>query len=119
MIIGLSDEKWEQNGKPTILRKVFTSGREPIIITSTLPNEKVQALCMQLDELQAANQELESQLGIENSNEAKLRIDAHIREMHDYNETKDVAQSLLGILAVQMQTTTKDLYSKYDLDLDD
>ncbi|CAN0390402.1 unnamed protein product [Lampetra fluviatilis] len=46
-------------------------------------------------------------------------LDVHIRKLHDYNELKDAAQSLLGQLAVLRGITTRDLYGNYGLDVED
>ena len=39
--------------------------------------------------------------------------------LHEYNERKDVALHLLGILARRQQVTVKSLYSQFGLDLSD
>ncbi len=42
-----------------------------------------------------------------------------IQRMHQYNEIKDLCLDIMGKLAIVKQTTIKDLYPDYDLDLDD
>lgn len=46
-------------------------------------------------------------------------LNSHIQKLHDYNEIKDIGQMILGRIAVQKGTTTKDLYEKYSLNMDD
>lgn len=56
---------------------------------------------------------------IEDNQEIESEIQRHIKLLHKYNETKDLGQMLLGKLAAIEQTTTKNLYERYDLQLDD
>jgi len=51
--------------------------------------------------------------------ERKKRVDARIKVLHDYNEIKDVVQGLMGQLAQLEGLTTKDMYVRFDLDLED
>lgn len=48
-----------------------------------------------------------------------IELEEHISLLHEYNDVKDVAQMLLGKLAVTRGVTTKDLYPDFDLDLND
>lgn len=43
----------------------------------------------------------------------------HIDKLHAYNEIKDLAQALIGRLAVIEGCTTKELYPRFDLNLED
>ena len=43
----------------------------------------------------------------------------HIKQLHSYNETKDLGQMLLGRLATLEGVTTKQLYEQYGLEVDD
>ena len=51
--------------------------------------------------------------------ERKGRVDRHIRALHGYNEMKDVAQMLMGKLAEMEGGLTRQLYPRFNLDLDD
>uniref|UniRef100_A0A8C2YJ09 DNA repair protein SWI5 homolog n=2 Tax=Chinchilla lanigera TaxID=34839 RepID=A0A8C2YJ09_CHILA len=46
-------------------------------------------------------------------------LEAHISQLHEYNDIKDVGQMLLGKLAVIRGVTTKELYPEFDLDVND
>uniref|UniRef100_A0A665WV46 DNA repair protein SWI5 homolog n=1 Tax=Echeneis naucrates TaxID=173247 RepID=A0A665WV46_ECHNA len=46
-------------------------------------------------------------------------LEHHIDKLHEYNDIKDIGQSLLGRIAALRGTTTRDLYSHFGLDLDD
>ncbi|KAI8900270.1 Swi5-domain-containing protein [Globomyces pollinis-pini] len=43
----------------------------------------------------------------------------HIKLLHQYNEIKDIGQMLLGLCAEREGTTTKDMYTKFNLDMSD
>ncbi|KAM8743310.1 DNA repair protein SWI5 homolog [Acanthopagrus latus] len=46
-------------------------------------------------------------------------LEHHIDMLHEYNDIKDIGQSLLGRIAALRGTTTRDLYSHFGLELDD
>uniref|UniRef100_A0A672J041 DNA repair protein SWI5 homolog n=1 Tax=Salarias fasciatus TaxID=181472 RepID=A0A672J041_SALFA len=46
-------------------------------------------------------------------------LDHHIDMLHEYNDIKDIGQTLLGRIAALRGTTTRDLYTHFGLDLDD
>ncbi|XP_062063442.1 DNA repair protein SWI5 homolog [Lepus europaeus] len=46
-------------------------------------------------------------------------LEDHITQLHEYNDIKDVAQMLLGKLAVIRGVTTKELYPEFGLDMND
>eukprot|EP00055_Hartaetosiga_balthica_P013922 m.73783 g.73783 ORF g.73783 m.73783 type:complete len:212 (+) comp8428_c0_seq3:126-761(+) len=46
-------------------------------------------------------------------------LDTLIHKLHVYNDLKDVAQTVLGVLARDKGITTKEMYSNYDLNLED
>ncbi|CAK8694470.1 unnamed protein product [Clavelina lepadiformis] len=58
-----------------------------------------------------------AELHAEGLKETDLQL--YIEKLHEYNEVKDVAQMVIGRLAVQLQTTTRSLYKQFDLELND
>jgi len=77
----------------------------------TLANEVVQMhqKCQQLD------QEIEELRKSYDEEELPMYVD----KLHQYNEIKDIAQMLIGKIAEFERTTTKRLYERFGLDLDD
>lgn len=65
------------------------------------------------DQLRAVDAELKS------LTRTKSRVDHHIRVLHEYNEIKDVVQALMGKCAELEGRTTRDMYDKFGLQLDD
>lgn len=49
----------------------------------------------------------------------KEAIKNMIKDLHEYNEIKDLAQILIGKIAQLEGTTTRGLYPKFGLELDD
>ena len=49
----------------------------------------------------------------------KQHVDHHIDVLHRYNEIKDVVQALMGKCAEIEGKTTKDMYEKFGLELQD
>lgn len=58
-------------------------------------------------------------ISIKNIEEEKARVKQIMDQLHRYNQAKDVAQSLLGRLATMQGCTTRQLYDRFDLSLDD
>ncbi|XP_050017785.1 DNA repair protein SWI5 homolog [Alexandromys fortis] len=48
-----------------------------------------------------------------------IELEDHIALLHEYSDIKDVAQMLLGKLALTRSVTTKELYPDFDLELSD
>ncbi|KAJ3276360.1 hypothetical protein HDV01_004983 [Terramyces sp. JEL0728] len=73
-------------------------------------------------ELNKLKQEL-LQLTDEFNEKSEKDLDTYLKQridlLHDYNEIKDIGQQLLGINAEKYGTTVKEMYKKYDLDLND
>jgi len=56
---------------------------------------------------------------IETKEEEHRQVKEHISRLHQYNEAKDLAQALLGQLAILEGCTTRELYPKFGLSLTD
>ncbi|KAJ3341541.1 swi5-like zinc finger protein [Gonapodya sp. JEL0774] len=52
-------------------------------------------------------------------NDIDAAFTSRIQSLHDYNELKDLGQSLLGKLAELEGVTTRDMYARYGMDVDD
>jgi chromatin segregation and condensation protein Rec8/ScpA/Scc1 (kleisin family) len=56
---------------------------------------------------------------IEDKEEENRQTKELIERLHKYNEYKDVAQALIGRFAVLEGCITRELYPRFDLELDD
>ncbi|KAJ3262527.1 hypothetical protein HK103_000056 [Boothiomyces macroporosus] len=73
-------------------------------------------------EMVKLKQEFE-QLVREYNQQSNVDIETYLKQrielLHEYNEIKDIGQQLLGICAEKYGTTVKEMYKKYELDLED
>lgn len=63
---------------------------------------KVKTLQASIDDLQSQTQQLEGEIAevkAKLKNDPSITVKHHIRLLHDYNEIKDVAQGLMGLIA--------------------
>uniref|UniRef100_M3ZH50 DNA repair protein SWI5 homolog n=2 Tax=Xiphophorus TaxID=8082 RepID=M3ZH50_XIPMA len=71
-------------------------------------------------ELQKKKEQLDSEIAqLEEEGCRVEELDQHIDKLHEYNDIKDIGQSLLGRIAALRGTTTRDLYAHFGLELDD
>ncbi|KAF9105137.1 swi5-like zinc finger protein [Mortierella sp. GBA35] len=78
---------------------------------------KIEELKKTIADLQRQEQEIIRQLrGVGTPSEM---INRHIQQLHEYNETKDVGQVILGKCAELEGTTIKKQYEKFGLEMDD
>ncbi|KAL7846994.1 hypothetical protein SRHO_G00219740 [Serrasalmus rhombeus] len=99
-------------------KKVNSSFKSPVQVS----NAASSGICIEkeIKELQMKLSELDSQIVLlENEGIKVEEIDQHIDLLHEYNDIKDIGQTLLGRLAVLRGVTTRDLYSLFDMELDD
>ncbi|XP_072515142.1 DNA repair protein SWI5 homolog [Salminus brasiliensis] len=99
-------------------KKVNSSFKSPVQASNTTSS----AACIEEDikDLQMKLAEMGSEIALlENEGIAVEELDQHIDLLHEYNDIKDIGQTLLGKLAGLRGVTTRDLYSQFDMDLDD
>jgi chromosome segregation ATPase len=68
-------------------------------------------------ELATLDAEIEELLLEKQKHEQQLQM--LIEDLHRYNDLKDAAQNIFGRLAELEGTTTKEMYRRYDLELED
>ncbi|XP_075885073.1 DNA repair protein SWI5 homolog isoform X2 [Nelusetta ayraudi] len=74
----------------------------------------------ELAELQRRSDQLDAEIAqLEAEGCRETELEHHIDMLHEYNDIKDIGQSLLGRIAALRGTTTRDLYSHFGLELDD
>ncbi|XP_062290538.1 DNA repair protein SWI5 homolog [Scomber scombrus] len=100
----------------SMCKKVHSSFKSPLQVTEIAklsPEEEVAELERTRGKLDAEIAQLEAEgYRVE-------ELERHIDKLHEYNDIKDIGQSLLGRLAALRGTTTRDLYSHFGLDLED
>lgn len=98
-------------------------------IESTIPQNKIvfkrtQLTSEELEEIDVLRKEL-AQMDAEidelrkEKQEHEQQLNEIIDSLHVYNDLKDAAQSIFGILAELDGTTTKEMYKRYNLELED
>eukprot|EP00475_Leptophrys_vorax_P028015 TRINITY_DN4021_c0_g1_i1.p1 TRINITY_DN4021_c0_g1~~TRINITY_DN4021_c0_g1_i1.p1 ORF type:complete len:102 (-),score=39.12 TRINITY_DN4021_c0_g1_i1:214-519(-) len=99
-------------------------GREEAMWKKLRPMEK--ELKQKTEEEEQVQDVGERRSSVEEMQVEKERLEAllnqnkeWIRKLHKYNDVKDMCQMLLGKLAVVEKCTLKDLYQRYDLELED
>ncbi|RIA97210.1 Swi5-domain-containing protein [Glomus cerebriforme] len=80
-------------------------------------NSQIQSLKNQLYELN--NVELKLKKKLRGNLDVQKTLNDHYRQLHEYNEIKDVGQMLLGKCAEIEGTTTREMYKKFGLELND
>ncbi|XP_060936976.1 DNA repair protein SWI5 homolog [Limanda limanda] len=113
-----SDVKKAANKRTPFSRfkRVHSNFKSPIQVTERAkvsPAEEVAELEQRRDQLDAEIAQLEAEgCSVE-------ELERHIDMLHEYNDIKDIGQSLLGRIADLRGTTTRDLYSHFGLELED
>ncbi|CAB4377472.1 uncharacterized protein OCT59_008231 [Rhizophagus irregularis] len=86
-------------------------------VKSVEPNSQIQSLKNQLLELN--NYEIDLKKKLQNNLDVQKTLNDHYRQLHEYNEIKDIGQMLLGKCAEIEGTTTKEMYNKFEVELND
>ncbi|XP_072310013.1 DNA repair protein SWI5 homolog [Eucyclogobius newberryi] len=97
-------------------KRVHSNFKSPLQVpgsTKLSPEEEV-------SELQRRREQLDSEIALLEAEGFDVEeLERHIDKLHEYNDIKDIGQSLLGRIAALRGTTTRDLYSHFGLDLED
>ncbi|KAM4528166.1 DNA repair protein SWI5 homolog isoform 1-T1 [Odontesthes bonariensis] len=97
-------------------KKVHSNFKSPLQVAESAkvsPAEEAAELVRRREQLDSEIAQLEAEgYRVE-------ELEHHIDKMHEYNDIKDIGQSLLGRIAALRGTTTRDLYSHFGLELDD
>ncbi|KAM3599420.1 uncharacterized protein V6R79_005196 [Siganus canaliculatus] len=97
-------------------RKVHSNFKSPLQVNERAklsPAEEVAELEKKKEQLDAEIAQLEAE------GYRVQELEHHIDKLHEYNDIKDIGQSLLGRIATLRGTTTRDLYSHFGLEFDD
>ncbi|KAG7477308.1 hypothetical protein MATL_G00092970 [Megalops atlanticus] len=103
-------------------QKVYSSFKSPVqtLSTPTCPIVVQPSLEKEIEELKRKRKELDFEIAQFESNAMGIHeLEQHIDLLHEYNDIKDMGQTLLGRLAVVRGMTTRDLYAHFGLELDD
>ncbi|KAM6984823.1 DNA repair protein SWI5 homolog [Aplochiton taeniatus] len=97
-------------------KKVNSSFKSPLQTSSRAP----QSPEVEVEELQRTLEQLNQEINLLEKDGLRVEeLDLHIDLLHEYNDVKDVGQTLLGRLAALRGTTTRELYSHFGLELED
>ncbi|XP_068430217.1 DNA repair protein SWI5 homolog [Clinocottus analis] len=114
---GYDSKKEAQKRTPSSkFKRVHSNFKSPLQVTE---NANI-SLAEEIAELERRREQLDTeiaQLGAEGCRVEEL--EHHIDMLHEYNDIKDIGQSLLGRIATLRGATTRDLYSHFGLELDD
>ena len=115
-------KKGHEDTKPSSLtnstpgRKSLSNSRRVSCKFGKVPD--VEDLTKEVEELRSTTRELEEEIETLSVEYNEEELQEHIDRLHEYNEVKDMGQLLLGKLAEVEVTTTKSLYQRFGLELD-
>ncbi|XP_053741231.1 DNA repair protein SWI5 homolog isoform X4 [Synchiropus splendidus] len=97
-------------------RKVHSKFKSPLQVSEVAPVSPEEELA----ELERKQEQLGAEISqLEAEGYRVEELDHHIDMLHEYNDIKDIGQSLLGRIAVLRGTTTRELYHHFGLELED
>lgn len=95
-------------------KRILTPAKK---LRASLDNSSVQELRSKYDALKADIAALNIEIETLTATGVDANLTNEMRALHDYNEIKDLTQSVLGQLANIEQTTAAALHAKYNLPL--
>ncbi|KAJ8286598.1 hypothetical protein GJAV_G00040990 [Gymnothorax javanicus] len=102
--------------------RVYSRFKSPLQApsTSSCPKEIKPSIQQEIEELRKKEAELDREIiQLECHGVEIQELEQHIDYLHEYNDVKDIGQTLLGKLATIRGVTTRDLYAQFGLELDD
>ncbi|KAG5834562.1 hypothetical protein ANANG_G00262800 [Anguilla anguilla] len=103
-------------------KRVHSSFKSPLQAprTSCCPTAVQPSLEQEIEDLKRKQSELDYEITqLENNGVGIQELEQHVDLLHEYNDIKDIGQTLLGRLAAIRGVTTRDLYTRFGLELDD
>ncbi|CAG8481958.1 8984_t:CDS:2 [Paraglomus brasilianum] len=97
--------------------KALAEKTKPIYAKQTLLQSQIKSLEERLNALKAG--ETETMKQFDGATDIQKILNAHYKRIHEYNEIKDVGQMLLGKCAEIEGTTTREMYKKFGVDIED
>ncbi|XP_051268640.1 DNA repair protein SWI5 homolog [Dicentrarchus labrax] len=97
-------------------KRVNSNFKSPLQVSGSLKVSPAEEVA----ELERRREQLDTEIAqLEAEGYSVEELEHHIDMLHEYNDIKDIGQSLLGRIAALRGTTTRDLYSHFGLELDD
>ncbi|XP_070781275.1 DNA repair protein SWI5 homolog [Enoplosus armatus] len=97
-------------------KRVHPNFKSPLQVTESAKVSPAEEVA----ELERRREQLDTEIAqLEAEGYRVEELEHHIDMLHEYNDIKDIGQSLLGRIAALRGTTTRDLYSHFGLELDD
>ena len=116
LICSLEGEEISDNNSLLISTDYYKLSDGKSINLYCVNDERFLRLVEQISILRVECDALSIELNLEDEKSAIQKL---INDLHEYNEIKDVVQYMMGILANLDACTTRQIYSKYNLNIED